>query len=154
MSGRIEARLRSQGIKLPQAAAPAANYVPSVRSGDLLFVAGQLPVEGGRIAYTGKLGDGVPLADGEAAARLCAVNILAQVKAAIGDLDKVVRCVKLGGFVNCTADFGDHPKVLNGASDMMVLAFGDSGRHARFAVGAPSLPFNACVEVDAVFEVD
>ena len=154
MSGRVDARLKSKGIGLPQAASPAANYVPFVRSGNLLFISGQLPVEGGKIAQTGKLGGGVTLDDGQAAARLCAVNILAQVKAATGDLDKVVRCVKLGGFVNCTADFGDHPKVMNGASDLMVLAFQEAGRHARFAVGAPSLPFNASVEVDAIFEVE
>jgi len=154
MSGRVEARLKSQGISLPKAASPAANYVAFVRSGNLLFIAGQLPVEGGKVAHTGKLGGGVTLAEGEAAARLCAVNIVAQVKAAIGDLDKVVRCVKLGGFVNCTAEFGDHPKVINGASDLMVLAFEEAGRHARFAVGAPSLPLNASVEVDAVFEVE
>ena len=154
MSGRVEARLKSQDIGLPQAASPAANYVAFVRSGNLLFIAGQLPVEGGKVAHTGKLGGGVALAEGEAAARLCAVNILAQVKAAVGDLDKVVRCVKLGGFVNCTAEFGDHPKVINGASDLMVLAFEEAGRHARFAVGAPSLPFNASVEVDAIFEVE
>lgn len=153
MSGSIEAQLKSHGVGLPQASAPAANYVPFVLSGKLLFIAGQLPVEDGKIAHQGKLGDGVSLADGQAAARLCAVNILAQVKAAIGDLDKVARCVKLGGFVNCTAAFGDHPKVMNGASDLMVLAFGEAGRHARFAVGAPSLPFDAAVEVDAIFEV-
>ncbi|MDP2618905.1 MAG: RidA family protein [Hyphomicrobiales bacterium] len=153
MSGRIEAQLKSHGVSLPQASAPAANYVPFVLSGNLLFIAGQLPVEDGMIAHTGKLGGGVSLSDGQAAARLCAVNILAQVKAATGDLDKVVRCVKLGGFVNCTADFGDQPKVMNGASDLMVLAFGETGRHARFAVGAPSLPFDAAVEVDAIFEI-
>ena len=155
MGGRIEAQLKSQGVSLPQAAAPAANYVAFVRSGNLLFVAGQLPVGGdGKIAQIGKLGAGVSIADGAAAAQLCAINILAQVKAATGDLDKVVRCVKLGGFVNCTAEFGEHPKVVNGASDLMVAAFGENGRHARFAVGAPSLPFNACVEIDAVFEIE
>lgn len=153
MGGRVEAQLKSRGIELPQASSPAANYVGFARSGHLLFVAGQLPVEGGRIAHKGKLGGGVSLADGQRAARLCAINILAQVRAATGDLDKVVRCVKLGGFVNCTADFADHPKVMNGASDLMVLAFGEAGRHARFAVGAASLPFDAAVEVDAVFEV-
>jgi enamine deaminase RidA (YjgF/YER057c/UK114 family) len=154
MTGRVEARLKSKGISLPEATSPAANYVAFVRSGNLLFVSGQLPLEGGKIAQTGKLGGGVTLEDGQAAARLCAVNILAQVKAATGNLDKVVRCIKLGGFVNCTADFGDHPKVVNGASDLMVLAFEEAGRHTRFAVGAPSLPFNAAVEVDAIFEVE
>ena len=153
MSGRVEAQLRSQGISLPQASSPAANYVPFVRSGSLLFISGQLPVDGGKIAHVGKLGGGVSLADGQAAARLCAINILAQVKAATGELDKVVRCVKLGGFVNCAPAFGDHPKVMNGASDLMVAAFGEAGRHSRFAVGAPSLPFDASVEVDAIFEV-
>lgn len=154
MNGRVEARLEAQGISVPQAAAPAANYVPFVRSGNYLFISGQLPMQDGKVAHRGKLGGDVSLDEGQEAARLCAINILAQVKAGLGDLDKVVRCVKLGGFVNCTADFSDHPKVMNGASDLMVGAFEEAGRHTRFAVGAPSLPFDAAVEVDAIFEVE
>lgn len=154
MSDGIEARLAAQGLALPKAASPAANYVAWVRTGNLLFIAGQLPFgPDGKLAHTGKLGRDVGVGDGTAAARLCGLNILAQVKAALGSLDAVARCVKLGGFVNCTADFTDHPKVVNGASDLMVLAFGEAGRHARFAVGAPSLPFDCAVEVDAIFEV-
>lgn len=154
MGNAVERRLAEHGLELPRPAAPAANYVPWVRTGNLLFVAGQLPFgPDGKIAVTGKLGGTVGLEDGVAAARLCALNILAQAKAALGSLDAVTRCVKLGGFVNCTADFADHPKVLNGASDLMVLALGDAGRHARFAVGAPSLPFDSAVEIDAVIEV-
>lgn len=154
MTGSIDKRLQELGITLPTPAAPAANYVPYVRSGTLLFIAGQVPFgPDGKIAFTGKVGAGVSIEQGQQAARLCGINILAQVKAAIGDLDKVVRCVKLGGFVNCPAEFGDHPKVVNGASDLMVEVFADKGRHARFAVGAPSLPFDCSVEVDAIFEV-
>src|SRR5262249_45094418 len=127
---------------------------PFVRSGDLLFIAGQLPMEAGKVAATGKLGDGVSIEEGQRAARLCAINLLAQARAALdGDLDRVKRCVKLGGFVACRSDFTQHPAVVNGASNLMVEVLGDAGRHARFAVGAPSLPFDAAVEVDAVFEV-
>lgn len=154
MTGTVESRLARLGITLPPAAAPAGSYVPFVRSGALLLVAGQLPIRDGQIIVRGHLGAGVSLADGTEAARLCALNLIAQAKAACdGDLERVRRVVKLGGFVASTAEFRDHPKVLNGASDLMVEVFGDAGRHARFAVGAVSLPLGAAVEVDAIFEV-
>ncbi len=153
MPGSIDARLAALGITLPPPAPPAGAYVPFVQAGPLLFVAGQLPIKGGEILYRGHLGTDVALDDGVAAARLCAINLIAQVKAACRDLDRVRRVVKLGGFVAATAAFTDHPKVLNGASDLMVEVFGDAGRHARFAVGAVSLPLGAAVEVDGIFEI-
>ncbi len=152
MSGKIEARLKELGIELPQAAAPAANYVPFVISGKLLFVSGQLPMAAGKLAVTGVLGAGVTLAEGQRAARLCAVNIIAQARAALDDLDRVTRIVRLGGFVASAPDFTDQPKVVNGASDLMVEVFGDAGRHARAAVGVNVLPLGAAVEVDAIIE--
>lgn len=148
-----EARLKELGIDLPAPAAPAANYVPVVRSGNLLFVSGQLPMGPAGIEHVGRLGAGVDVEAGRAAARLCGINLIAQVKAAIGDLDAVVRVVKLTGFVNATPEFGDHPKVINGASDLMVEVFGDRGRHARAAVGAGGLPFGVAVEVEGIFEI-
>ncbi|MCH7888765.1 MAG: RidA family protein [Proteobacteria bacterium] len=154
MAGVIDQRLAELGIELPRAAAPAANYVPFVVSGKHVFVAGQIPVESGNIMYRGRLGDGMTVDDGYQAARLCALNIIAQVREACGgNLDRVVRCVKLGGFVTSTPDFTDQPKVLNGASDLMIEVFDEKGRHARFAVGAPALPLGVAVEVDAVFEI-
>ena len=154
MAGTIDQRLAELGIELPRAAAPVANYVPCVVSGKSVFVAGQGPVWNGEVRYVGRLGDDVTIEDGYQAARMCALNLLAQLKEACGgDLDRVVRCVKLGGFVNSTGDFTDQPKVLNGASDLMVEVFGDKGRHARFAVGAPALPMGISVEVDAIFEI-
>lgn len=150
----IESRLAELGIELPAAAAPAANYVPYVRSGNQVIISGQLPMQDGKVAVTGKLGAEVDLATGQAAARLCAINILAQLRNALdGNFSRVVRCVRLGGFVACTPDFTDQPKVINGASDLMVGVLGDAGRHARVAVGAPVLPLNAAVEIDAIFEV-
>jgi enamine deaminase RidA (YjgF/YER057c/UK114 family) len=150
----IEARLRDLGLGLPSAAPPAANYVPFTVSGKLLLISGQLPFQGGGVAVTGRLGRDVDLEQGQAAARLCALNLLAQAKAACeGDLDRLARCLKLGGFVACTPEFTDHPRVINGASDLMVGAMGDAGRHARFAVGCPSLPLDAAVEVEAIFEL-
>lgn len=154
MAGTVEQKLAEQGIKLHEAPTPVANYVPFVRTGNLLFVSGQVCfAPDGKLIAKGKLGAGVSLEDGAAAARGCAVNLLAQVKAALGDLDKVVRVVRLGGFINSAPDFLDGPKVLNGASDLMVAAFGDKGRHARTTVGVASLPADAAVEVDGVFEV-
>lgn len=153
MGGTIEGRLAALGLSLPQAAAPAANYVPWQRSGSQVIVAGQLPIRDGEVAVTGRLGDGLGLEQGQEAARLCALNILAQVKAACGGaFPAALRCLRLGGFVACTPDFTDHPKVINGASDLMVAAMGDAGRHARFAVGVASLPLGAAVEIDALFE--
>lgn len=154
MPGKIAARLKELGITLPASPAPAANYVPFVQTGNLLFIAGQVPTRDGKDTHTGKLGGNLSIEDGQAAARQCAINILAQVNAALaGDLDRVVRCVRLTGFVNCTPDFGGQPQVVNGASDLMVEVFGDAGRHARAAVGSVSLPRNVAVEVDAIFEV-
>ena len=155
MSSSIDQRLRELGIELPSPAAPAGSYIPVRRSGHILIVSGQLPMADGRVRYTGKLGGGVSLEDGQAAARLCAVNILAQVRAACdGDLGRLAACLRLGGFVASTPDFTDQPKVINGASDLMVAVLGEAiGRHARAAVGVPSLPLDAAVEVEAMFEV-
>ena len=154
MAGQIEARLAELGIELPRAPAPAAAYVPYTRTGNLLFVAGQLPVYLGELRYVGKIGVEFSVEEGQAAARQCGVNLIAQVADALGgDLDRMVRCVKLGGFVNTTPEFRDHPKVINGASELMIQVFGNIGRHARFAVGANSLPFGASVEIDGIFEV-
>lgn len=148
----IERRLADAGITLPEAPLPAANYVPAAIGQGLLFVAGQVPLQGGKVAVTGKVGTEVSLEEGIRAARICAINILAQAKAALdGDLERIARCLKVQGFVNCAPDFVDHPKIVNGASDLLVLALGEAGRHARFAVGAPSLPLGAAVEVDATF---
>ncbi|MHA7773177.1 RidA family protein [Roseibium sp. M-1] len=154
MSSTIDARLQELGISLPEAAAPAANYVPFVVTGNQLFVSGQLPMAGGKLQVTGKLGDGLGIDEGKAAAKLCAINLLAQAKAATGNLDKVVRLVKIVGFVNSTPDFTDQPQVINGASDFLFEAMGDKGRHARSAVSAASLPFGAAVEIEAIFEIE
>ncbi len=154
MPERIDRRLAELKIELPKAAAPMANYVPAVRSGNLLFVSGQICQWNGERRYVGKLGAEITLDQGREAARLCALNLLAQAKRFLdGDLDRVVRVVRLGGFVNAVPGFGEQPQVVNGASDLMVEVFGDAGRHARAAVGVGSLPGGAAVEVDAVFEV-
>lgn len=149
----IEKRLAELGIILPEPAAPVANYAPYIVSGSLVFISGQVSI-GPEGLIAGKVGADLDLQEGVEAAHACGVNLIAQLKAACdGDLDRVRRVVKLGGFVNCAGDFADHPKVINGASDLMVAVFGDAGRHARAAVGAPSLPMNAAVEVDGVFEI-
>jgi enamine deaminase RidA (YjgF/YER057c/UK114 family) len=154
MAGTIEGKLASLGITLPTPVAPIANYVGFVRTGNLLIVSGQLCLDGdGKLVAQGKLGGGVSIEDGQRAARTCAVNVLAQVKAALGDLDKVTRVVRLGGFINATPDFLEAPKVMNGASDLMVTAFADKGRHARTTVGVSVLPMDAAVEVEGMFEV-
>ncbi len=154
MAGTVEQRLAAQGIVLHQPPSPVANYVGSVRTGNLVFVSGQVCLDKeGKLIAKGKLGAGVTVEQGSAAARGCAINLIAQVKAAIGDLDKVVRVVRLGGFVNSAPDFLDGPKVLNGASDLMVAAFGDKGRHARTTVGVAALPADASVEVEGLFEI-
>ncbi|MBX9774686.1 MAG: RidA family protein [Xanthobacteraceae bacterium] len=151
---KVEAKLAELGVVLPTPAAPVANYVPFVRTGSLLVVSGQICLGGdGKLVAAGKLGGNVSIEDGQKAARTCAINLLAQVKAALGDLDKVVRVVRLGGFVNSVPTFVDGPKVLNGASDLMVEAFGDKGRHARSTIGVAALPADAAVEVEAMFEV-
>jgi enamine deaminase RidA (YjgF/YER057c/UK114 family) len=150
----IERRLAADGLELPDAPAPAANYVPYTISGKLLFIAGQMPFVAGQVAVAGRLGEGVSLEQGKEAARICALNLLAQAKAACGgDLSRLARCLKLGGFVSCTPEFTEHPSVINGASDLMVQAMGEAGRHARFAVGCASLPRNAAVEVEGIFEL-
>lgn len=152
--GLIDKRLAELGITLPTPAKPVANYVPWVRSGNLVFISGQGPLSDGNILYQGRLPDTVSIEDGQKSARLCAVNVIAQLREALGgDLDRVTRVVKLVGFVNAAPDFADHPKIINGASDLMVEVFGDKGRHARSAVGSPSLPFNISVEVEAIIEV-
>jgi enamine deaminase RidA (YjgF/YER057c/UK114 family) len=154
MAGTVEQKLAAQGVTLHTPPSPVANYVGFVRSGNLLFVSGQVCFNAeGKLIAKGKLGAGVTVEQGQAAARGCAINLLAQVKAAVGDLDKVVRVVRLGGFVNSSPDFLEAPKVLNGASDLMVAAFGDKGRHARTTVGVAALPADASVEVEAIFEV-
>ena len=153
MPNPIEERLSTLGVTLPPAAAPAANYVPFVLEGSLLTISGQLPIEGGVVAVAGKLGADVSLEEGQRAARLCAINILAQAKAALGDLARIRRCVKLGGFVASTPGFTDQHLVTNGASDLIAWALGEAGKHARLAVGVPSLPRNAAVEVEAIFAV-
>ena len=149
----IEARLASLGITLPQPAAPAANYVPFVESRGMLYISGQIPVGPNGVDYVGKLGEEFGVEEGRAAARLCAINILAQARAALGDLDRVARIVKLTGFVNGTPAFTDQPKVVNGASDFMVETFDEKGRHARSAVGVGGLPFGVAVEVEAIIEI-
>ena len=147
----IDKKLQELGIELPAAAAPAANYIPSMIADNQLFISGQLPMQDGKLRVTGQLGSDLSIDEGVEAARLCAINILAQVKQALGDFDRVERLIKLGGFVNAPASFGDHPLVINGASDFMVAVMGDAGRHTRFAVGAAGLPFHAAVEIDALF---
>jgi enamine deaminase RidA (YjgF/YER057c/UK114 family) len=154
MSGSVEKKLASLGINLPTPAAPVANYVPFVRSGNMLVISGQLCFGAdGNLVAKGQLGDGVTMDDGQRAARACAVNLLAQLKSALGDLDKVTRVVRLGGFINSVPGFADGPKVMNGASDLMVEVFGEKGRHARSTVGVAALPANAAVEVEGQFEV-
>jgi len=153
MAGAFDKKLDELGIELPVPAAPIANYVPFVRSGRLLFVSGQICLADGALVAAGKLGAQVTVEQGQIAARACAVNLLAQVKAALGDLDKVVRVVRLGGFINSAPDFLDGPKVMNGASDLMVAVFGERGRHARTTVGVAALPADAAVEVEGTFEV-
>lgn len=154
MSGTVEQKLAGLGIALPKLAAPIANYVGSVKSGNLLYVSGQLCLGAdGKLVATGKLGGGVSVEDGQKAARACAINLLAQIKAAVGDLDKVTRVVRLGGFIASAPAFLDGPKVMNGASDLIVEVFGDKGRHARTTVGVAVLPLDAAVEVEGLFEV-
>lgn len=150
----IQTRLQQLDLKLPDAAPPAANYVPYVLSGNTLYIAGQIPFLNGERAHVGRLGENMGIEAGQMAARACALNILAQLLAAVsGDESKILRCIKLGGFVNCTPDFDQMPAVINGASDLMAHVLGERGKHARVAVGAPSLPFGVAVEIDAIFEI-
>ena len=150
----VEKKLTDLGIVLPTPAAPVANYVPFTRSGSLLFVSGQICLgSDGKLVAKGKLGETISVEDGQKAARACAINVLTQVKAALGDLDQVKRVVRLGGFINSSPSFLEGPKVMNGASDLMVAVLGDKGRHARTTVGVAVLPADAAVEVEGVFEV-
>ena len=155
MPGRIDARLEKLGISLPEPAAPAGSYVPFVVTGNLVVLSGQITLEDGKLVHVGKLGDDIDIETGYAAARVCAINLLAQLRIACGGaLDRVKRVVRLGGFVHATPDFKDHPKVINGASDLMKDVFGDAGQHARAAVGCVSLPLGVSVEVEGMFEID
>lgn len=153
MAGKIDSRLAELNIKLPEPPAPVASYVPYVVSGNQVFISGQVTMADGSLKYVGIVGKDISLEDGKAAARLCAINVLAQLRAAAGDLDRVKRCVRLGVFVNAVPGYAQHPEVANGASDLMLEVFGDAGRHTRASVGAGSLPRNVAVEVDAVFEL-
>ncbi len=153
MSNDIESRLAALGITLPEVSAPVANYVPFVIVGPLVFISGQITMWEGELKFLGKVGADLTLEQGQDAARLCAINLLAQAKAAADGLEHIKRCVKLTGFVNADSGFTDHPKVINGASDLMVDVLGDNGRHARAAVGVNSLPLGVAVEVDGVFEI-
>jgi enamine deaminase RidA (YjgF/YER057c/UK114 family) len=154
MTGAVEQKLASLGITLPSPASPIANYVPAVRSGNLLVVSGQICFGAdGKLVAKGRLGGGISTEDGQKAARACAINLLAQVKAALGDLDKVNRVLRLGGFINSVPGFADGPKVMNGASDLMMEVFGEKGRHARTTVGVSALPVDAAIEVEGLFEV-
>ena len=152
MTTHIDRRLEELGLTLPEAAAPVAAYVPTVLAGGLLHVSGQLPFRDGQL-MTGRLGEGVSLDEGKEAAKHCALMLLAQVKAALGSLDRVERVVKLGVFVNSTGDFTEQPQVANGASELMQDVFGENGRHARAAVGVPALPRGVAVEIDGIFAV-
>lgn len=155
MSNEITQRLTELGVTLPAPAAPAANYVPYVISGNQLIISGNLPFGADGLEYVGKVGDDISLEDAQAAAKLCAINLLAQANVALGgDLTRVKRLLRLGGFVNATPDYTQQPAVINGASDFMVAVLGDAGKHARAAVGVASLPFGVSVEIDAIFEIE
>ena len=154
MSTRIQERLKELGLELPQASAPGANYVPFVRTGNLIYVSGQVSQWNGERRFIGKLGREFTLEQGQEAARLCALNVIAQLQLAIaGDFSRFVRCVRVGGYVNSTPDFLNHPQVINGASDLFVAVLGEEGRHSRTAIGVSALPYDVAVEVDAVFEI-
>ena len=154
MAGEIEARLKALDLVLPEAKAAIGSYVPYLHLDGQLFVSGQLPLKDGKIAAEGKLGADLDLSQGQEAARLCAINILAQAKAALRDLDRIVQLLRLNGFVSAAPGFTDHPKVLNAASELMVKVLGNKGLHTRIAIGCASLPLNAAVEIDAIFAVD
>jgi enamine deaminase RidA (YjgF/YER057c/UK114 family) len=154
MAGEIEARMKALDLVLPETRPVLGSYVPFLHLGGQLFISGQLPLVEGKVAVAGKVGAELDIAQGQEAARLCAVNILAQAKEALRDLDRIVQLLRLNGFVNAAPGFADHPKILNGASDLMVKILGNKGLHTRIAVGCASLPLNAAVEVDAIFAVD
>ena len=152
MSGHAEQKLNDMGITLPTPPAPAANYVPYTIAGNILTISGQITMGSDGLEYVGKLGETMEVEEGAKAAQLCAVNVLAQAKAALGDLDRIKQVVKIQGFVNSTPDFTDHALVVNGASNFLGEVLGEAGKHARAAVGMSSLPFGVAVEVDAVIE--
>ncbi len=154
MAGDIEARLNALALVLPEVAQPVADYVSFLHLNGQLYISGQLPFEKGKIAVAGTLGADLDVAEGQRAAHLCALNILAQAKAALGDLDRIAQCLRLSGYVSAAPGFSDHPKVINGASELMVKVLGSKGRHTRIAVGCSSLPLGAAVEVDALFAVE
>ena len=147
-----EEKLKELGIELPKAPVPAGNYIPAVKTGNLLFISGQIPLENGKVAYTGKVSDD-NLDTAQKSAKSCAINILAQIKREAGSLDKVTRIVRLSGFVNSVPEFTQHPKVINAASDLMFAVFGEKGKHARIALGAGSLPLDSMTEIDAIVEI-
>mgnify|MGYP003986779107 FL=1 len=147
-----EEKLKELGITLPEAPIPAGNYIPAVKTGNLLFISGQIPLENGKVAYTGKVSD-ANLETAQKSAKSCAINILAQIKREAGSLDKVTKIVKLSGFVNSVPEFTQHPKVINPASDLMFEVFGENGKHARVALGAGSLPLDSMTEIDAIVEI-
>ncbi|QDI89469.1 RidA family protein [Candidatus Nitrosopumilus sp. SW] len=147
-----EEKLKELGIELPEAPVPAGNYIPAVKTGNLLFISGQIPLENGKVAYTGKVSDD-NLETAQKSAKSCAINILAQIKREAGSLDKVSKIVKLSGFVNSVPEFTQHPKVINAASDLMFEIFGEKGKHARIALGAGSLPLDSMTEIDAIVEI-
>lgn len=149
----VENKMAELQITLPKVSAPVANYVSAIVVGNMVYISGQLPMEDGKLKYNGQLGNNVSVEQGVAASRLCALNILAQLKHSIGSLDKVKKCVKLTGFVNSNSDFTAQPQIINGASDLIVSIFGEKGKHARAAVGVSSLPFGAPVEIEAIFEI-
>ncbi|NVK17943.1 MAG: RidA family protein [Methylocystaceae bacterium] len=153
MAGKIDTRLAELGITLPNANAAVGNYVPTLITGNQIFVSGQITMLDGELKYIGRIGESLNVEDGMAAARLCGLNLISQVRAALdGDLDRITRVIKLGGFVNSTPEFTEQPKVLNGASDLMVEVFGERGKHTRSAVGVAALPLGICVEIDGIFE--
>lgn len=148
----IEEKLKSLGITLPLPPTPAGSYIPAIRSGKLVYISGQIPIDNGKVAFTGKVSDqNLELAQNSA--KICAINILAQIKREIGDLDKVSKIIKLSGFVNSEPEFSQHPKVINSASDLIFEIFGEKGKHSRIAVGVASLPFDAMTEIDAIIEI-
>jgi enamine deaminase RidA (YjgF/YER057c/UK114 family) len=147
-----EEKLKELGIQLPEAPVPAGNYIPAVKTGNLLFISGQIPLENGKVAYTGKVSDN-NMETAQKSAKSCAINILAQIRREAGSLDKVTRIVRLSGFVNSVPEFTQHPKVINAASDLMFEVFGEKGKHARIALGAGSLPLDSMTEIDAIVEI-